>query len=66
MLEGVEGAWLVPVGDVDALTAAITEALENGEDGHVGRERAVEVQNARAMTAHYERLVDELVPVSRA
>jgi hypothetical protein len=62
MLEGVEGAWLVPVGDVDALTAAITEASHRAvKDGsHVAR-RDGAVPSHQETADAYERLLRPLI-----
>ena len=64
ILEGVEGAWLVPVGDVGALSDAMHTALTTTTD-LTAIERGDRVQSGRSMTAQYERLV-EGIPQSRS
>ena len=59
MLDGVEGAWLVPVGDVGALSGAMVEALTAAADTTPTLRRGT-VQDVKVMTARYERLVDQV------
>jgi glycosyltransferase involved in cell wall biosynthesis len=62
MLEGVEGAWLVPVGDVDALTAAITEASHRAaKDGSQVARRDGAVPSHQETADAYERLLRPLI-----
>ena len=62
ILEGVEGAWLVPVGDVGALSDAMGTALTTAADGTPPERPRAAVPSHRETVDAYETLLRGLIP----
>ena len=61
MLDGVEGAWLVPVGDVGALSGAMVEALTAAADTTPTLRQEPVVSSHQQTADAYERLIQSLI-----